>query len=164
MQVFIDEENLDNSVKLVLGALGEKETSCHQPMWDMILIFSKKIPQAWGSNSIRKAILPKLWEFLRQGCFGSQQISYPCIYPLLALIPPQFVAPPQGFFLEFFSRLWQGVYVPALSTADRRSFFKTFQECFVGVVKNAKRWDFANFSMTIAVLVILDAQVVGKSL
>lgn len=139
MQVFTDEENLDNSVKLVLGALGEKVTSCHQPMWDMILLFSKKIPQAWGSNSIRKAVLPKLWDFLRQGCFGSQQISYPCIYPFLALIPPHFVAPPQGFFFEFFKSLWQGVYVPALSTADRLSLFKTFQECFVGVVKNAKR-------------------------
>lgn len=137
-QVFTDEGNLDNSVKLVLGALGEKVTSCHQPMWDMILLFSKNIPQAWGCNSIRKAVLPKLWDFLKQGCFGSQQISYPCIFPLLALMPPQYVDP-EGFFLEFFRSLWQGLYVSALSTADRLSLFKTFQECFVGIVKNAKR-------------------------
>ena len=138
MQVFSDEENLDSSVKLVLGALGEKATSCHETMWDMILIFSKNIPQAWGCNSVRKAVLPKLWDFLKQGCFGSQQISYPCIFPLLALIPPQFVAP-KHFFLEFFKSLWQGVYVPALSSADRLLLFKTFRECFVGIVKNAKR-------------------------
>ncbi|KAG0592544.1 hypothetical protein KC19_1G261500 [Ceratodon purpureus] len=138
-QVFTDEENLDNSVKLVLGALGEKVTSCHQPMWDMILLFSKNIPQAWGCNLIRKAVLPKLWDFLKQGCFGSQQISYPYIFPLLALIPPQYVDP-KGFFLEFFRSLWQGLYVPALSTADRLSLFKTFQECFVWIIKNAKRY------------------------
>jgi hypothetical protein len=74
MQVFTDKENLDSSVKLVLGAFGEKATSCHQPMWDMILLFSKNIPQAWGCNSIRKAVLPKLWDFLKQGCVGSQQM------------------------------------------------------------------------------------------
>lgn len=139
MQVFTDEENLDNFVKLVLGALGEKVTSCHQSMWDMILLFSKNIPQAWGCSSIRKAVLPKFWEFLRHGCFGSQQISYPYILPFLALLSPQFLAPPQDFFLEFFGSLWQGVYVPALSIADRLSLFKTFQECFVWVVKNSKR-------------------------
>uniref|UniRef100_A0A7I4A3R4 E3 ubiquitin-protein ligase listerin n=1 Tax=Physcomitrium patens TaxID=3218 RepID=A0A7I4A3R4_PHYPA len=139
-EVFTDEENLDNFVKLVLGALGEKVTSCHQSMWDMILLFSKNIPQAWGCSSIRKAVLPKFWEFLRHGCFGSQQISYPYILPFLALLSPQFLAPPQDFFLEFFGSLWQGVYVPALSIADRLSLFKTFQECFVWVVKNSKRY------------------------
>lgn len=138
IQVFTDNENLDSSVKLVLGALGEKATSCHQPMWDMILRFSKKIPQAWECNSVRKAVLPKLWDFLKQGCFGSQQISYPCIFPLLALIPPQSISP-QSFFLELFKSLWQGLYVPTLSTADRLSLFKTFQECFVGIVKNVQR-------------------------
>lgn len=138
MQVFTDQENLEDSVKLVFGSLGDKATSCHQPMWEMILLFAKRFPQAWGCTCIRKAVLPKLWDFLRHGCFGSQEFSYPCIFPLIALIPPEFVAPPEGFFLEFFSNLWRGMNSSA-SVKDRLALLTTFRECFVWVVKNAKR-------------------------
>jgi hypothetical protein len=137
-QVFAEYGKFEAIVGTVLGALGEKDAACHQSMWDMVLLFAKRFPHAWGFGCIRKAVLPKLWGFLEHQCFGSQQISYPNLLPLLSLIPPIHMAPAQGFFTEFFNNLWQGH--SAVASSDRLALSKGFQECFVWVLRNVKRW------------------------
>ena len=50
---------------LVLGAFGDKEPSNHPALWEMMLTFVKTFPGCWPHADMRKAVLPKLYAFLR---------------------------------------------------------------------------------------------------
>lgn len=72
---------------LVLGSFADKEAACHVAMWDMVLCFARATPGAWSSCNLHKAVLPRLWAFLRHGCHGSSATSFPCVVILLANLP-----------------------------------------------------------------------------
>lgn len=39
------------------------------------------------STLVQKAFLPRLWAFLRHGCYGSAASSFPAVLPLVSLLP-----------------------------------------------------------------------------
>lgn len=127
-------------VGIILGAFSEKDSLSHQPMWEMVLLYARTFPHAWQAQSVRKMVIPRLWGFLRHGCYGSQQVSYQYLLPLLSLIPPEAVAPCRNFLLDFFSNLWQGLGAVPLTSADRSSLLKALQESLLWIVSNAKRY------------------------
>ncbi|KAJ7543989.1 hypothetical protein O6H91_09G060900 [Diphasiastrum complanatum] len=129
---------LETAAKIVLGAFAEKDRSCHQSMWDMLLTFSKKFPQAWVVGSVRKVVLPRFWAFLRHGCYGSQQISSTCLLPLLSLIPTNAVMPVQEFLFEYFHSLWQGCKTG--TSSNDIILLKAFKECFIWIIINVRRY------------------------
>ncbi|KAF5201967.1 E3 ubiquitin-protein ligase listerin [Thalictrum thalictroides] len=135
----INEENMKTLSASILGAFQEKDPSCHPSMWDTILLFCKRFPDSWGFNNIQKTVLNRYWHFLRNGCYGSQQVSYPILILFLDNIPPKAIEGEQ-FFLSFFQNLWQGRNPSSSSTLDRLAFFKAFKECFLWVIHNASRY------------------------
>jgi len=133
----INDGNLKTVAGAILGAFNEKDPICHPSMWDVILLFCRKFPDGWSSLNIQKSILNPFWNFLRNGCFGSQQVSYPALVLFLDNVPPKSVEGDK-FFLEFFKNLWVGRRI-SLST-DRLTFFQALQECFLWSLKNASRY------------------------
>jgi len=135
----ITEGNIKSLAGAILGAFNEKDPTCHPSMWDVILLFSRRFPGGWSSLNVQKNILNPFWNFLRNGCFGSQQVSYPALVLFLDNVPPKAV---QGdkFFLEFFKSLWVGRKTSL--SADRLAFFQAFEECFLWSLKNASRYVF----------------------
>lgn len=132
-----DEGNKKTIAGMVLGAFQEKEPACHSSMWDVILLFSKKFPESWTSLNVQKVILNRFWHFLRNGCFGSQQVSYPALVLFLDCVPPKAIVG-EKFFLDFFQNFWAGS--PShFSNADRLAFFVAFKECFIWGLQNASR-------------------------
>ncbi|KAL3679930.1 hypothetical protein R1sor_022886 [Riccia sorocarpa] len=138
-QVFKDSD-MDSVAPLILGAFAEKDTACHQSMWDMLLLFAKGFPQAWDASTVRKVVFPRFFGYLRHSCYGSELLSYPSLLPLLSLIPPKSIVPGQSFLLEFFSNFWRGR--PSLQLGSRywKVFLNAIRECFIWAVKNAKRF------------------------
>ncbi|KAK7372192.1 hypothetical protein VNO80_05564 [Phaseolus coccineus] len=134
----INDGNLKTVAGAILGAFNEKDPICHPSMWDVILLFCRKFPDSWSSLNIQKSILNPFWNFLRNGCFGSQQVSYPALVLFLDSVPPKSVGGDK-FFLEFFKNLWVGRRI-SLST-DRLTFFQALQECFIWSLKNASRYN-----------------------
>ncbi|CAM6128753.1 unnamed protein product [Calypogeia fissa] len=134
------EEDMDIVVPSILGAFAEKDPACHQHMWDMVLLFTKAFPQSWGTTAVKKAVFPQLWSFLRHGCYGSAQTSYPYVVLLISLMPPRAVIPSQTFLLNLFSNLWQGQTAPQFGLADFTALLKAVQECLIWSVLNAKRF------------------------
>lgn len=134
-----NEGNMRTLAGAILGAFNEKEPVCHPSMWDVILLFSKRFPDGWTSLNLPKIILNPLWNFLRNGCFGSQQISYPALVLFLDIVPPKAIGGDK-FFLDFFKNLWVGRRTS--QSADRLAFFQAFKECFVWSLKNASRYTF----------------------
>ncbi|XP_048324435.2 E3 ubiquitin-protein ligase listerin [Ziziphus jujuba] len=133
-----DEGNKKTIAGMVLGAFQEKEPACHSSMWDVILLFSKKFPESWTSLNVQKVILNRFWHFLRNGCFGSQQVSYPALVLFLDCVPPKAIVG-EKFFLDFFQNFWAGS--PShFSNADRLAFFVAFKECFIWGLQNASRF------------------------
>ncbi|KAF8397167.1 hypothetical protein HHK36_016074 [Tetracentron sinense] len=134
-----NEENMKTLSSAILGAFQEKDPACHSSMWDLILLFSKRFPNGWTLINIQKTVLNRFWIFLRNGCYGSQQVSYPILVLFLDNIPPKAIAG-DHFFLQFFQNLWAGRNPSHTSAADRQAFFLAFNECFLWVVHNASRY------------------------
>ncbi|CAJ1970731.1 unnamed protein product [Sphenostylis stenocarpa] len=133
----INDGNIKTVAGAILGAFNEKDPTCHPSMWDVILLFFRKFPDGWSSLNIQKGILNPFWNFLRNGCFGSQQVSYPALVLFLDNVPPKSVGGVK-FFLEFFKNLWIGRRI-SLST-ERPAFFQALRECFLWSLKNASRY------------------------
>ncbi|XP_048139257.1 E3 ubiquitin-protein ligase listerin isoform X2 [Rhodamnia argentea] len=108
-------------------------------MWDVVLIFSKRFPDCWTFLNAQKFVLNRLWHFLRSGCFGSQQISYPALLVFLETVPHNVVRGEQ-FFLDLFHNLWAGRKPSVSSIEDRAAFFRAFKECFLWALQNASRY------------------------
>nr|XP_027187689.1 E3 ubiquitin-protein ligase listerin isoform X2 [Cicer arietinum] len=134
----ITEANIKSIAGAILGAFNEKDPTCHSSMWDVILIFSRRFPGGWTSLNVQKNILNPFWNFLRNGCFGSPQVSYPALVLFLDNVPPKAVAGDK-FFLEFFKNLWVGRKTSL--SADRLAFFQAFRECFLWSLNNASRYN-----------------------
>lgn len=143
----INEGNLKTFAVAILGAFNEKDPTCHPSMWDVMLLFSRRFPGGWTSLNVQKSILNPFWNFLRSGCFGSQQVSYPALILFLDSVPPKAVAGAK-FFLEFFKNLWAGRRTSL--SADRLAFFQAFKECLLWSLKNASRYKF--FLLIVVVL------------
>ncbi|PKA66874.1 E3 ubiquitin-protein ligase listerin [Apostasia shenzhenica] len=135
-----NEGNMKSLSTAILGAFQEKDISCHSSMWDMIILFSKRFPDAWSYNSIRKIVLNRLWQFLRSGCYGSQRISYPALVNLLGSLPTMIVNE-EYFLLCFFQSFWAGRNPSQSSAIDNAIFFKAFKECVLWALVNATRYD-----------------------
>ena len=147
----LSDGNIKTLASMILGAFQEKDPSCHSSMWDVVLLFSKRFPDSWGSLNVQKIVLNRFWLFLKSGCFGSQQVSYPALVLFLDTLPPKAIVG-EKFFLDFFQNLWAGGNPSHSSNADRLAFFQAFKECFIWGLHNASRlesslyfiWKFSN--------------------
>ncbi|XP_015087754.1 E3 ubiquitin-protein ligase listerin isoform X1 [Solanum pennellii] len=142
----------------ILGAFRETDPSCHSSMWDVILLFSRKFPESWSSLKIKKSALSRFWHFLRNGCFGSQQVSYPALVLFLDVVPAQAVEA-QKFLLEVLQNLWAGRSLSYSSHLDRLALFEAMKECFLFSLKNTDRYSDAadpyRFQQTLADQILL---------
>lgn len=136
-----DEGTLKTLAASVLGAFQEKDPTCHSSMWDAILLFSKRFPESWNLLNVQKIVLNRFWHFLRNGCFGSQQVSYPALILFLGTVPSRTVADDK-FLLDFFHNLWDGRTLSRSSNADNLAFFRAYRECFLWGLRNASRCEF----------------------
>ncbi|PWA65835.1 Armadillo-like helical [Artemisia annua] len=134
-----DEANIKILAPAILGAFQEKDPTCHSSMWEAVLMFSKRFPESWTSLNAHKIILNRFWSFLRNGCFGSQQVSYPALVLFLDCVPPKAITT-EKFFLEFFQNLWAGKVHSQSSNADQLAFFQSYRECFIWALQNAQRF------------------------
>lgn len=123
----------------ILGSFQEKNPACHSSMWDTFLLFSKTFPDSWSTVNVQKTILNRLCNFLKNGCFGSQQVSYPALVLFLDVVPSKAITG-EKFFLDFFRSLWEGRHLSYSSNADRLAFFLAVEECFIWAMRNASRY------------------------
>ncbi|KAK3022955.1 hypothetical protein RJ639_046773 [Escallonia herrerae] len=131
-----NERNMKVLGTAILGAFQEKDPACHSSMWEAILLFSRKFPDSWTTVNVQKTVLNRVWNFLRNGCFGSQQVSYPALVLFLDSMPPTAILG-EKFFLEFFQNLWAGRNPPHSSN---KYPFLAFKECFLWGLQNASRY------------------------
>ncbi|RLN00446.1 E3 ubiquitin-protein ligase listerin, partial [Panicum miliaceum] len=134
-----DEETMKKLSPTILGAFHEKDVSCHSSMWDTILVFSRKFPEAWSYCNIHKVVLSRFWNFLQNGCYGSKQISYPRLVQFLDSIPPKAVMG-QQFVFDFLHNLWDGRNQRQLSAADSLAFCIAFKHIFLWLLENVSRY------------------------
>ena len=80
-----EESKLKIATSAVLGAFGDKDCSTHQQLWECVLVFLKVFPQSWTLVNLPKAILPRLWSFVRHAAYGSVEISHPCFVTFMEL-------------------------------------------------------------------------------
>lgn len=123
----------------ILGSFQEKDPACHSSMWDTVLLLTKSFPDSWTFVNVQKTILNRLWNFLKNGCFGSQQVSYPALVLFLEIVPSKAITK-ESFFLDFFQNLWEGRNLACSSNADRLAFFLAAEECFLWGLRNASRY------------------------
>lgn len=123
----------------ILGSFQEKNPACHSSMWETLLLFTKSFPNSWTSVNVQKTVVNRLWNFLRNGCFGSQQVSYPALVLFLEIVPANAINGDK-FLIDFFRSLWEGRNLSYSSHADWLAFFLAVEECFIWCLKNASRY------------------------
>ncbi|KAB5512949.1 hypothetical protein DKX38_029977 [Salix brachista] len=133
-----NEGNMKPLAAAILGAFQEKDPTCHSSMWDAMLLFLKRFPDSWTAFNVQKTAINRLWHFLRNGCFGSQQVSYPALVILLDILPPKAISG-EKFFIDFFQNLWDGRNPSNATNPDRLAFFYALKECFLWGLCNASR-------------------------
>ncbi|XP_065847176.1 E3 ubiquitin-protein ligase listerin [Euphorbia lathyris] len=134
-----DEGTMKTLAASILGAFQEKDPTCHSSMWEAILLFSKRFPESWTLLNVQKIVLNRFLHFLRNGCYGSQQVSYPALILFLSTVPSKSVTG-EKFLLDFFSNLWDGRTLSHSITDDNLAFFQAFKECFLWGFRNASRY------------------------
>ncbi|ONM19885.1 E3 ubiquitin-protein ligase listerin isoform X2 [Zea mays] len=150
-----DEETMKKLSPTLLGAFHEKDASCHSSMWDTILVFSRKFPEAWSYCNIHKVVLSRVWHFLQNGCYGSKQVSYPLLVQFLDSMPPKAVMG-QQFVFDFLHNLWAGRNQRQLSAADSLAFCGAFKQSFLWLLKNASRYSTGDSSDDVPIKLITD--------
>lgn len=133
-----DDGNMKTLATAILGAFQEKDPACHSSMWEAVLLFSKRFPNSWTTLNVQKSVFNRFWSFIRNGCFGSQQVSYPALVLFLDAIPSKALG--DNFFLDFFHNLWAGRNQVHSPNVDRVAFFRAFRECFLWGLRNASRF------------------------
>lgn len=143
---FLDEGNSKLLSIAILGSLQEKDASCHSSMWDMILLFSQRYPDCWFLNNVQKNSLARLWQFLRNECYGSQEISYPVLVLFLDSLPAKIVVQ-EHFLSNFLQNMWKGRNPFQSQATNPHIFFTAFKECFLWGLYKASRF-FLFFNVT----------------
>lgn len=123
----------------LLGAFRENNPICHSSMWEAILLFSRKFPQSWVYVNVQKSVLNHFWQFLRNGCYASPQISYPALILFLESMPSQSIEADK-FFVNFFKNLLAGRTMCDSSSTDLLSLLRATTECFLWGLHNASRY------------------------
>ncbi|KAL1217589.1 E3 ubiquitin-protein ligase listerin [Cardamine amara subsp. amara] len=123
----------------LLGVFKENNPICHSSMWEAVLLFSRKFPQSWVNLNVHKSVLNHLWQFLRNGCYGSARVSYPALILFLEVMPTQSVEADK-FFVNFFKNLLAGRSMCDSSSADQLSLLRATTECFLWGLHNASRY------------------------
>ncbi|KAL0843615.1 hypothetical protein Bca101_016861 [Brassica carinata] len=123
----------------LLGVFRETSPICHSSMWEALLLFARKFPQSWTYLNVHKSVLNHLWQFLRNGCFGSPQVSYPALILFLEVMPTQSLEADK-FFMNFFNNLLAGRSMCDSSSADQLSLLRATTECFLWGLRNASRY------------------------
>lgn len=123
----------------LLGVFRENNPICHSSMWETVLLFSRKFPQSWVYLNIHKSVLNHLWQFLRNGCYGSPRVSYPALILFLEVMPTQSVEADK-FFTNFFKNLLAGRSMCGSSSTDQLSLLRAATECFLWGLRNASRY------------------------
>ncbi|XP_022848919.1 E3 ubiquitin-protein ligase listerin-like [Olea europaea var. sylvestris] len=123
----------------ILGAFQEMNPACHSSMWQTLLIFSKRYPDVWITLNVQRIILSRLWDFLKNGCFGSQQVSHPALVLFLDTVPLKEIVG-EKFILQIFQNLWAGRKLSYFSNTDQLAFFMGLEECFLWALRNASRY------------------------
>ena len=84
-EAYPSESKLKTAIPVVLGSFGDKDSAGHQKMWECVLVFMKTFPSSWNIINLPKAVLPRLWSFVRHAAYGSVEISYPCLVTFIDL-------------------------------------------------------------------------------
>ncbi|CAG8526817.1 12559_t:CDS:10, partial [Ambispora gerdemannii] len=87
----------------------DKDARIHGDLWDSLLMFTKSFPQSWVIATKEKPMLPELYHFLESGAFGSVNVSYPSLLPLISQLPPELLSTDHEFYSKFFANFWKGL-------------------------------------------------------
>lgn len=136
------EEDVKGLATAILGAFQEKDPSCHTALWETFLLFSRRFSGSWSYINFQKTFSNRFWQFLKNGCFGSQQVSYPALVLLLDVLPAEVIGG-QKYFVDFFQHLWLGRNASHPTNADRLAFLAALKECFRWVLHNCGRYVFS---------------------
>eukprot|EP00742_Colponemidia_sp_Colp-10_P007880 GILJ01008498.1.p1 GENE.GILJ01008498.1~~GILJ01008498.1.p1 ORF type:complete len:1730 (-),score=257.38 GILJ01008498.1:467-5332(-) len=111
---------------VVLGSVGDKATMVQTVIWDLIITFIQRYPQAWDSVNAQKSVFPKLYATLRDAAYGASHILYPSFLPFLSLLSINLLNTSADSILE---NMLQGLYAEAITDQTAEHIVKSYYEC-----------------------------------
>ncbi|XP_072022304.1 E3 ubiquitin-protein ligase listerin-like [Amphiura filiformis] len=120
----------------LLGNLDESESAVVSSLWEAVLILVSQLPDCWSHVNPRKAVLPKLWSFLRNGGHGYAATIFPSLLPFLSKIPADVIGDGVAFYGEFFGHLKTGLCKDSVSKTplELEAVVKAYMECLRYVI------------------------------
>ena len=100
-----DTSRLKRYTDLVVSSLfAEKSRENHTIMCNSMLMFLKQFPSCWSSVSYETVLLPRVWSFLRHGCYGSD--LYDSMFVFRSMIPKS-IEDKDEFVVNWFESFWE---------------------------------------------------------
>ncbi|XP_072018345.1 LOW QUALITY PROTEIN: E3 ubiquitin-protein ligase listerin-like [Amphiura filiformis] len=120
----------------LLGNLDESESAVVSALWEAVLILVSQLPDCWSHVNPRKAVLPKLWSFLRSNGHGYAATIFPSLLPFLSKIPADVIGDGVAFYGEFFGHLKTGLCKDSVSKTplELEAVVKAYMECLRYVI------------------------------
>lgn len=115
----------------VLSALDDSDPAVSQHVWDAALSVVKNIADCWKQVNVRKAVLPKFWDVLRNGGSGCASVIFPNLLPFLSKVPAEVVGSGLGFYQDLFNNLQEGLAKEHVqnSPSECSAVVSAFMEC-----------------------------------
>lgn len=116
-------------------AFTDQDPTVHGEMWQAVLLFTKTFPDGWAAASLvsskgkDRSLPARLFSFLGKGCFGSANVSYPSLLPLLSFLPASVAT--YSFFTEFFHALWAGIGSSNVDRTGASALVSAYSECLL---------------------------------
>ena len=103
-----DMSRLKRYTDLVVASslFAEKSRENHTIMCNSMLMFLKQFPSCWSSVSYETVLLPRVWSFLRHGCYGSD--LYDSMFVFRSMVPKS-IEDKDEFVMNWFESFWEGI-------------------------------------------------------
>ncbi|KAF8932033.1 hypothetical protein BGZ58_007282 [Dissophora ornata] len=119
------------------SAFSDKDTATHGDLWDALLVFTKAFPESWTITADKKPTMTLFFGFLKSAGYGSANVTYRSILPLIAGWSDESVLGKNGtgfpFVRDFFENFWKGFENPNIEkeSGSTSMFLEAYVECMV---------------------------------
>ncbi|KAG0035740.1 hypothetical protein BGZ81_000033 [Podila clonocystis] len=125
------------SKQFLPAVFNDKDITTHGDLWDSLLVFTKAFPESWTIPADKKPTMTMFFSFLKHAGYGSTNVTYRSILPLISTWADESVLGKNGtgfpFVKDFFESFWRGI---ESSNMDRDPgstglFLEAYIECLV---------------------------------
>ncbi|KAI3632309.1 hypothetical protein MIR68_009415 [Amoeboaphelidium protococcarum] len=113
----------------IKNLFADKDVLTHKEMWDAVLMVNKHCASLYGDGKMDKQIAKQFLTFVRQCCYGSVQLSFPCLVVYIATVP--LTSLKRLISADFANQIWASLSSEHLNLRNFKYFVDAYADYIV---------------------------------